>query len=36
MKHYAETVRECTALIEGNGNYLHKQQELLKLLGKTP
>lgn len=22
MKHYAETVRECTALIEGNGNYL--------------
>ena len=22
MKHYAETVKECTALIEGNGNYL--------------
>jgi tetratricopeptide (TPR) repeat protein len=22
MKHYAETVQECTALIEGNGNYL--------------
>ena len=22
MKHYTETVRECTALIEGNGNYL--------------
>jgi hypothetical protein len=22
LKHYAEVVKECTALIEGNGNYL--------------